>query len=411
MKQKNDKKPTPLPKLGIFAICLLQFSQAFQVTVLFPFIVFFVEDSGVTSESNKGIFVGLLAGVFGFCQFLVGIHWGKLGDYYGRRATLALGMTGSILASIVFGFAKNYWQGFAARVIAGVLNGNSAVLRSALSDMTDKTNVGRGFSFLSLMWGAGATCGPLIGGLLSRPDVDSGIFHDYPYLAPFLVGNIIQAAALIFTFLGIPTQKERLAKMEADNTVMDSINNGNNEDEESIVSVVQFGCTHSEDEYCYKCMRRDPLFAKAVDEKVKKFLCCWFQIGYKGWAICMGVFVTCVSYICFEEIVPLFGEEEDGGLEMSTSQIGIMLSTGAVFLFIYSVFGVHKMMHWLGILRVMKYFIWVTVAACLMMPFAQWIHNDIAKWAFLVLIQCMKHFGAVGLFVGHFILVSMNCEL
>eukprot|EP01029_Cantina_marsupialis_P007622 TRINITY_DN1855_c0_g1_i3.p1 TRINITY_DN1855_c0_g1~~TRINITY_DN1855_c0_g1_i3.p1 ORF type:complete len:115 (+),score=16.98 TRINITY_DN1855_c0_g1_i3:86-430(+) len=95
MKQKNDKKPTPLPKLGIFAICLLQFSQAFQVTVLFPFIVFFVEDSGVTSESNKGIFVGLLAGVFGFCQFLVGIHWGKLGDYYGRRATLALGMTGT----------------------------------------------------------------------------------------------------------------------------------------------------------------------------------------------------------------------------------------------------------------------------------------------------------------------------
>eukprot|EP01029_Cantina_marsupialis_P011723 TRINITY_DN2603_c0_g1_i3.p1 TRINITY_DN2603_c0_g1~~TRINITY_DN2603_c0_g1_i3.p1 ORF type:complete len:313 (-),score=63.21 TRINITY_DN2603_c0_g1_i3:43-981(-) len=283
-------KATPLPKLGILAVCFLQFSRAFQITVLFPFVVFFVEDSGVTSENNKGFYVGLLAGVFGLCQFLVSVYWGKLGDKIGRRVTLALGLCGSIVSSMVFGFANNYWQGFVARILAGILNGNTAVIRSALSDMTDKTNVGRGFSFLSLMWGAGCTFGPLVGGLLARPNVDSGLFHDYPYLAPFLFGNIIQVLALIFTFLGIPSRKERMRKLEIKNpasvssTPNDKSDNTNDDEDHvnsvnSTISAVSFGCKHEEDHYCYKCVKRDPILADSVDKKVQEFLKGWFNIG------------------------------------------------------------------------------------------------------------------------------------
>lgn len=68
------------------------------------------------------------------------------------------------------------------------------VLKSFLTEITDDTNRGHGFSWLSVGWSAGAIIGPLLGGLLCYPAQkyhtlfsSGGIFSTHSFLLPCLV--------------------------------------------------------------------------------------------------------------------------------------------------------------------------------------------------------------------------------
>jgi len=66
-------------------------------------------------------------------------------------------------------------------------------VKCIMGELTDETNMARGFSLLLTTWAAGYVLGPIIGGVLSRPQdrwpqVFSDPFWDkYPYLLPCLV--------------------------------------------------------------------------------------------------------------------------------------------------------------------------------------------------------------------------------
>lgn len=53
---------TPLPKISLFIIFLIQFSEAITANVIYPFINKFVRDTGVTGgdERKTGYFAGII---------------------------------------------------------------------------------------------------------------------------------------------------------------------------------------------------------------------------------------------------------------------------------------------------------------------------------------------------------------
>jgi len=55
-------KRTPLPKVSLFILFLIQFSEAITATVIYPFINKFVRDTGVTGgdERKTGYFAGVI---------------------------------------------------------------------------------------------------------------------------------------------------------------------------------------------------------------------------------------------------------------------------------------------------------------------------------------------------------------
>lgn len=56
------KKPTPLPKLQIFNLYYIQFGEPITATVIYPFVVQLVRDTGITggSESKTGYYAGII---------------------------------------------------------------------------------------------------------------------------------------------------------------------------------------------------------------------------------------------------------------------------------------------------------------------------------------------------------------
>jgi MFS family permease len=71
-----------------------------------------------------------------------------------------------------------------------MLNGNIGVIKSMLAELTDETNMARGFSLIPVIWALGGTIGPLIGGVLSRPQdrwpnaFSHPFWAEYPYFLP-----------------------------------------------------------------------------------------------------------------------------------------------------------------------------------------------------------------------------------
>ncbi|KAI0244144.1 hypothetical protein L0F63_001160 [Massospora cicadina] len=94
------------------------------------------------------------------------------------------------------------------RFMGGVLNGNVGVVKSMISEMTDKTNRTKAFSFISMMLGLGFIVGPVLGGFLTHPAENFPqlfgnvqFLKDYPYFLPCGVTSFLCGIGSIFAYI------------------------------------------------------------------------------------------------------------------------------------------------------------------------------------------------------------------
>ncbi|KAF9468186.1 major facilitator superfamily domain-containing protein [Collybia nuda] len=211
-KEATHAKRTPLPKFQLFIVFLIQFSEPITATVIYPFINQFVRETGVTKgdERRTGYYAGIIESTFFVTEALTVFQWGRLSDRLGRRPVLLLGPFGLSIAMISFGLTNTFWVLVVSRCIQGVFNGNIGVSKSVIAEITDATNIGDAFSYISMMWGVGSTIGPIMGGLLSRPaitwpDTFSKIllFRNYPYFLPCAAAAFLALITGVIAFLGL----------------------------------------------------------------------------------------------------------------------------------------------------------------------------------------------------------------
>jgi MFS family permease len=97
-----------------------------------------------------------------------------------------------MVSSVLFGLSRSFTALVFSRCLHGMLNGNTGIMKSMMAELTDETNMARGFSLVPLTWAVGGTIGPFIGGVLSRPqDHWPNVFAhpfwgEYPYFLPCL---------------------------------------------------------------------------------------------------------------------------------------------------------------------------------------------------------------------------------
>ena len=110
---------------------------------------------------------GLLASAFFYAYVLMQIPAGLLGDRFGRRRILLLGLLGGALAAGLTGLAGSFAALFLARALTGAFQGSLfSNDRAIIATVTppDRIGLGQGVSFSGP--GIGLTFGFVIGGLL-----------------------------------------------------------------------------------------------------------------------------------------------------------------------------------------------------------------------------------------------------
>ena len=75
------------------------------------------------NENQIGMYAGLVTSAFAFAEFSTGVLWGRLSDKIGRKPVLMIGLTGTLLSMLAFGFASSLPIALLARALGGALNG------------------------------------------------------------------------------------------------------------------------------------------------------------------------------------------------------------------------------------------------------------------------------------------------
>ncbi|KAG1745816.1 MFS general substrate transporter [Suillus paluster] len=190
------KKPkTPLPKLQIGILMMMQIAEPIASTSIFPYINQLIRELGITggNDAAVGYYAGIIESLFYVAQALTVLKWSRLSDRVGRKPVLLVGLSGSCISILCFGLSTTFWSLVISRCMCGVLNGNVGVMKTMMAELTDSTNMAQGFALIPIVWSIGCCVGPLIGGTLARPqDHWPALFANpfwgkYPYFLPCAV--------------------------------------------------------------------------------------------------------------------------------------------------------------------------------------------------------------------------------
>lgn len=151
----------------------------------------------------SGLTIGLLFSSFSAMQFLFAPLWGRLSDRIGRRPVLLIGLAGSVVFYMLFGFGATIPESsarlaltlmFASRIGAGVAGATISTAAAAIADCTTSEDRKRGMALIGAAFGIGFTFGPLIAylALLVLPSQGHGA-----------VGYVAAALSLIAFLLGL----------------------------------------------------------------------------------------------------------------------------------------------------------------------------------------------------------------
>jgi EmrB/QacA subfamily drug resistance transporter len=130
---------------------------------------------------------------------------GRLGDAYGRRRLMLIGLTGFIVSSLAVGLAPDEWTVVAARLVQGVAAGLLTPQNSGLIQQLFRgPERGRAFGFFGLTVSVSAALGPILGGLII-----AGLGEEHGWRAIFLVNVPIGLVALVFVARLVPRRPRR----------------------------------------------------------------------------------------------------------------------------------------------------------------------------------------------------------
>lgn len=222
---KEQMRGFPIWQIGVVSV--LRFLEPIAFTSLFPYIYFMIRDFNIVdNEADISKYSGYLAASFAFTQFLCSIHWGRASEKVGRKPILLLGLFGTSVCMLLFGFSTNFYMALFARSAMGALNGNIGVLRTMLGEIaTERRHQAMAFSTLPLLWNVGTVVGPLIGGskYFTRPKTgvilafSLGSLYDsflnkYPYALSNVVVALFLWTSMVIGFLFLEETHPKLWK-------------------------------------------------------------------------------------------------------------------------------------------------------------------------------------------------------
>ncbi|CAJ2503223.1 Uu.00g106170.m01.CDS01 [Anthostomella pinea] len=156
---------------------------------------------------------GILHASFTAAQFFTAMIWGRVADskWAGRKSVILIGLMGTLVSCLGFGFSKTFHQALFFRCLGGATNGNIGVLRTMISEIVrEKKYQSRAFLILPMTFNIGVIIGPVLGGLLSDPagsypdtfgKVD--FFLKYPYAPPNLLSAVFLFISMVMCWMNL----------------------------------------------------------------------------------------------------------------------------------------------------------------------------------------------------------------
>jgi MFS family permease len=169
----HPRHPTPatwssLPRKDqLLVLTLARLSEPLTQTSLGSYLFYQLQSFDPSlPDSTISYQAGVINAAFPAAQFLTAMLWGRIADaeYGGRKRVLYIGLLGTMLSIIGFGFSHSFPMAVAFRCLGGVLNGNIGVMRTMISEIIkEKKYQSRAFLILPITFNIGVIIGPVLG--------------------------------------------------------------------------------------------------------------------------------------------------------------------------------------------------------------------------------------------------------
>ncbi|OHW95278.1 major facilitator superfamily transporter [Colletotrichum incanum] len=215
MAESNDSEPVTwqsLPRKDQLAVlCFVRFAEPVVKVSIITYIYYQLQSLNPSQSSGDTVRQSaLLQTIFNASQCATAMFWSRVADapWGGRKTALLLGLSGSLVSVLIFGFIRSFRQAAVLRLVEGAMNGNVVVARTMLSEVVrEKRFQARAFVLLPMSAGAAAMAAPLLAAQLA--DL-SGRFPEklghiefltrFPYAPPALANGVILLSAVLVVF-------------------------------------------------------------------------------------------------------------------------------------------------------------------------------------------------------------------
>lgn len=152
---------------NLYLIWIAQFIAMMGMSLVVPFLPFFVRELGVTELEEVEKWSGLaFSGPF-LVSFFTTPFWGMLGDRYGRKLMVVRAIFGLSISQVLMGFSQNVIQLFFFRMIQGAVSGFIAAALAFVAANTPRDRTGYALGVLQTSTASGNVIGPFVGGALA----------------------------------------------------------------------------------------------------------------------------------------------------------------------------------------------------------------------------------------------------
>ncbi len=170
------------PRLILF---LTVFIDLLGFGIVIPFLPMFAERMGIGAAG-----IGLIFSSYSLMQFIFAPILGRMSDRCGRKPIIMLGLLGSSLGYLVYGFADSFFWLLAARAIHGACAATISTAQAYVADTTDDRDRAKGMGLIGAAFGLGFVLGPALGGILGRSGLRTPVF----FASALTFGNFLFAA-------------------------------------------------------------------------------------------------------------------------------------------------------------------------------------------------------------------------
>lgn len=194
----NPRSSASNPMATIF---LTVFMDLLGLTLIIPILAPLLIDSydllgPEYTEESRNLLYGVVIGVFSLCQFLGAPLLGSFSDRVGRKKVLYITLGGTLISYLVVAYAiwsANLILLLVGRAIQGLSAGNISVIYSSIADISKPEDKAKNFGLVGVAFGLGFIIGPVMGGVLSDPNIVSW----FSFVTPFMVSAVLVVVNII----------------------------------------------------------------------------------------------------------------------------------------------------------------------------------------------------------------------
>ena len=153
--------------------------------IVIPFLPMYAERLGIGAFA-----IGLILSIYSLMQFLVAPVLGRISDHVGRRPIIMLGLLGSSISYVIYGFAHSFPLLLISRGVHGACAATISTAQAYVADTTTDAQRTRGMGLIGAAFGLGFVLGPGLGGLLGHASLRTPVF----FAAALTFVNLLFAA-------------------------------------------------------------------------------------------------------------------------------------------------------------------------------------------------------------------------